>query len=360
MDMSTKMDMDTITTKNLKALTLKQLSALGEKRYRGVQLYRWIWKRGEDKIENFSDLPKAFRQKLIEEGYYVDSIKEKKRLVSNVDGTIKFLFSDFEAVYMPSEGRRTVCVSSQSGCSLGCKFCATGLLGFKRNLHFWEIADQVLYIQKAVGQKITNVVFMGMGEPLLNLPNVKQAIRIMTSHIGLGIGVRHITVSTSGIVPGIYELADFDRRVKLALSLHAAIQEKREQIMPIARKYKLDELKEALKYYYEKKRRRITLEYIHLAGFNDTDEDVEALYEFTRGLVVKINLIPYNPVPEFDWKSPTEEEVEDFYWRLKKRMLDVPMTVRWSKGRDVMAACGQLALIEKIDPTFIKMPAQEK
>ena len=354
MGMSTKMGMDT-TTKNLKALTLKQLSALGEKKYRGVQLYRWIWKRGEENIENFSDLPKDFRRRLIEEGYYVGKIEERKHLISKVDGTIKFLFSDFESVYMPSENRRTVCVSSQSGCSLGCRFCATGLLGFKRNLHFWEIADQVLYIQKFTGQKITNVVFMGMGEPLLNLPNVKQAIRIMTSHIGLNIGARHITVSTSGIVPGIYELADFDRRVKLALSLHSAIQEKREQIMPIARKYHLNELKEALRYYYEKKRRRITLEYIHLSGFNDREEDVEALYQFTRGLVVKINLIPYNPVPQFDWKSPTYEEVEDFYWRLKKRMLDVPMTVRWSKGRDVMAACGQLAMVEKIDTDFLKL-----
>jgi len=221
--------------------------------------------------------------------------------------------------------------------------------GFKRNLHFWEIADQVLQISKITNKRITNVVFMGMGEPLLNFENVKQAIRIMTSHIGLNIGARHITISTSGIVPKIYELADFDRRVKLAISLHSAIEEKRIKIMPIAKAYNLNELKEALLYYYQKKRRKITIEYIQLKGFNDQYEDIKALKEFIKNLNCKINIIPYNKVDYFAWEVPNEEDVYDFYDRLKKEIKDVVITIRWSRGRDVYGACGQLGLKTMIE-----------
>ncbi len=332
---------------NLKALTLKQLSSLADKPYRGVQLYRWIWQKGKEDINEFTDLPKWFRNKLIEEGYFVGRIN-LRHFVRSKDGSIKFVFDEFESVFMPYENRNTVCVSSQVGCSLGCKFCATGVMGFRRNLQAWEIADQVLQISKLTSTRITNVVFMGMGEPLLNFDNVKQAIRIMTSHIGLNIGARHITVSTSGIVPKIYELADFDRRVKLAISLHSAIQQKREAIMPIAKAYPLSELKKALKYYELRKRRQITIEYIHLPGFNDTPEDIQALKDFVDGLWVKINIIPYNPVPYFNWRSPEEEEVEEFFQKLKEALRKITITVRWSKGRDVSAACGQLILSHKI------------
>ncbi len=327
--------------KNLKALTLRQLTNLGEKPFNGIQIYRWIWKRGEEDIDNFSDISKHLRRRLIDEGYYVKCIEEKFRAYSS-DGSIKFVFEDgYEAVFMPEKDRRTVCVSSQLGCALKCNFCATGLWGFKRNLAAWEIADQVLQISKKNNTKITNVVFMGMGEPLLNFESVKQAIRIMTSHIGLNIGARHITISTSGIVPKIYELGDFERRVKLALSLHSAIDEKRNEIMPISKAYSLKELKSALIYYLQKHRRRITIEYIQLKGFNDRDEDVKALKKFIDGLECKINIIPYNKVHYFNWEVPSEEDVYSFYDRLK-RELDVVITIRWSRGRDVYAACGQL------------------
>jgi 23S rRNA (adenine2503-C2)-methyltransferase len=335
--------------KNLKSLTLKQLSKIGEKPYNGIQIYRWIWKRDEENINNFTDISKNLRNKLIQEGYFVGKIKEVNRIYSS-DGSIKFVFEDgYEAVYMPDNDRITVCVSSQLGCALKCQFCATGLLGFKRNLHFWEIADQVLQISKITNKRITNVVFMGMGEPLLNFENVKQAIRIMTSHIGLNIGARHITISTSGIVPKIYELADFDRRVKLAISLHSAIEEKRIKIMPIAKAYNLNELKEALLYYYQKKRRKITIEYIQLKGFNDQYEDIKALKEFIKNLNCKINIIPYNKVDYFPWEVPNEEDVYDFYDRLKKEIKDVVITIRWSRGRDVYGACGQLGLKTMIE-----------
>ncbi|MEO0144994.1 MAG: 23S rRNA (adenine(2503)-C(2))-methyltransferase RlmN [candidate division WOR-3 bacterium] len=327
--------------RNLKALTLRQLSELGEKHYNGIQIYRWIWKRGEENIENFTDISKKLRKKLIDEGYFVGKIQEKFRIHSS-DGSIKFVFEDgYESVYMPEDDRVTVCVSSQLGCALKCNFCATGLLGFKRNLKAWEIADQVLQISKKLNSKVTNVVFMGMGEPLLNFENVKQAIRIMTSHIGLNIGARHITISTSGIVPKIYELAEFDRRVKLAISLHSAIEEKRVLVMPIAKAYSLNDLKNSLIYYLQKQRRRITIEYIILKGFNDKDEDVKALKKFIQGLNCKINLIPYNRVDYFSWEVPSEEDVYQFYDKLKKE-LDVVITIRWSRGRDVYGACGQL------------------
>ncbi len=327
--------------KNLKALTLRQLTELGEKPFNGIQIYRWIWKRGEEDINNFSDISKHFRKRLIDDGYYVKPIEEKFRVYSS-DGSIKFIFEDgYEAVFMPEKDRRTVCVSSQLGCALRCNFCATGLLGFKRNLSWWEIADQVLQISKKTSSKITNVVFMGMGEPLLNFENVKQAIRIMTSHIGLNIGTRHITISTSGIVPKIYELGDFERRVKLAVSLHSAIDEKRNEIMPISKAYSLRELKNAIIYYLQKQRRRVTFEYIQLKGFNDREEDVKALKKFIEGLECKINIIPYNKVDYFKWEVPSEEDVYSFYDRLKKE-LDVVVTIRWSRGRDIYAACGQL------------------
>lgn len=328
--------------KNLKSFTLRQLGEIVEKPYNSIQIYRWIWKKGIDKIEEFSDISKRLRKKLIDEGYFIANIEEKSRIISS-DGSIKFIFEDgYEAVYMPEKNRNTVCVSSQLGCNLKCNFCATGLLGFRRNLMAWEIADQVLQISKKLNKKITNVVFMGMGEPLLNFENVKQAIRIMTSHIGLNIGARHITISTSGIVPKIYELADFDRRVKLAISLHSAIEEKRIKIMPIAKAYSLSEIKEALVYYLEKQRLRITIEYIHLKGFNDTDEDIYELRKFIKGLDCKINIIPYNKVDYFSWEVPNKEDVYNFYDRLKKILNGVVITIRWSKGRDIYGACGQL------------------
>lgn len=330
---------------------------LGQPPYRAPQIFRWIWKRGETDPMAFSDLPKALRETLAAE-FRVSSLR-LKRVIPSRDGSLKFTFTledglDVEAVYIPEGRRRTVCVSSQVGCALGCVFCATGTLGLARNLRGHEIADQVLQIQRYLWAQrgddrreweITNVVYMGMGEPLQNLREVERSLVFLTSHIGPNIGARKITVSTVGIVPKIYELAAFPRKVKLAISLHSAIQEKREQLMPVARAYPLSELRKAAFHYYHQKGRWVTFEYIHIPGFNDGEEDIEALEAFTEGLPCKINLIPYNPFPGGPFRAPTEEEVEAFYRRLLR--LKHTVTVRWSRGRDVGGACGQLALLDQ-------------
>jgi 23S rRNA (adenine2503-C2)-methyltransferase len=338
--------------RNLKSLDIKKLGeemvSLGEPSYRASQIFRWIWKRGEDNPLEFTDIPKKFREYLAK-NYKISKLVEKRRRVSR-DGSVKFLFElddglPVESVFIPDGKRKTVCVSSQVGCPLKCTFCATGLVDFKRNLEGWEIADQVLTVQKILKEKITNVVFMGMGEPLLNLREVKRAIEILTSHIGPNIGARRMTVSTAGIPEGIRELAEFKRQVKLAISLHTAVQEKREKIMPIAKKYTLSDLKEALIYFQKIKRRWITIEIVHLPGFNDGEEDIRELKYFLNGLGAKINLIPFNPFPNSLFRTPREEETEKFLEKLMQ--LPYTVTLRKSRGKDVKAACGQLAYFER-------------
>ena len=260
-------------------------------------------------------------------------------------------------MYIPYEKRRTVCLSSQVGCPLKCKFCATGTIGFKRNLETWEILDQLLSVKKALIEVdpsfkgITNVVFMGMGEPFLNWERVRDALHLIRSPIAFGIGARHITISTVGIVPGIYYLAEERRQFKLAVSLHTAIQQKREELVPIAREYPIRELKRACFYYQMKKGKRITFEVVHIPGITDTDEDVRALLRFIDGLMAKVNVIPFNPVDGLPYRAPREDETEAFLKKLRK--LPVPVTLRRSKGRDVSGACGQLAL--KRSPFFKKI-----
>lgn len=338
--------------KDLKSMDIgklgKEMERLGEPPYRASQIFRWIWKKGEINPLKFSDLPKKFREYL-SENYKIFSLVERKRNISK-DGSIKFLFEledglYIESVFIPDGKRKTVCVSSQVGCPLKCTFCATGLTDFKRNLKGWEIADQMLSIQKNLQKRITNIVFMGMGEPLLNTAEVKRAVEILTSHIGPNIGARKITISTAGIPEGIKKLTEFKRQIKLALSLHTAIQEKREEIMPIAKRHKLLEVKDALIYYQMIKRRWITVEIVHIPGFNDTEEDIRGLERFLKGLGAKINLIPFNPYPGASFRKPKEEETEKFLVRLMK--LPYPVTLRKSKGSDVKAACGQLAYFEK-------------
>lgn len=340
---------------NFKSLDIKSLGdlmvSIGESRFRSSQIYRWIWKRGITSIDEMSDISKRTRLKLKEVGY-VGELKIKAYFPSK-DGSVKFLFEledgeEIESVYIPDRDRKTVCVSVQVGCPMGCKFCATGALGFTRNLNSWEIADQVLQVQKFMRSflnkpdlRITNVVYMGMGEPLVNLEEVKKSIYILNSHIGLNIGSRRITVSTVGIIPGIYELARFNRQVKLAVSLHSAIQAKRVQIVPVSKVYPLDKLKKALIHYFEQKRRWITFEYLLLPGFNDGEEDIDALENFVSSIPSKINIIPFNPYPGSLFRAPSEREVERFYIRLRK--LPNTVTLRASKGKDVGGACGQLA-----------------
>ena len=321
----------------------------GESPFRARQIFKWLWQKGESDPFSFTDLPMVLREKLASE-FEVGQLKVVEALRSE-DGSIKFLMElpdgeKVESVFIPEADRKTVCVSSQVGCPLRCAFCATGLMGFRRNLKAWEIAGQVLEIRKYLGlERVTNVVFMGMGEPFLNTEETLRAVRILNEPWGPGIGARKITLSTVGIIPGIRKLVSFDRQVKLAISLHTAIQEKREKLVPIARQYPVSALKEVLVDYYERTRRRITIEYVHLPGVNDTDEDVEALSEFLDGMKAKINLIPFNPHPKLPFRPPTDDEVKAFLEKLYR--LPHAVTLRKSKGRDVRGACGQLA-IERI------------
>ena len=321
----------------------------GESPFRARQIFKWLWQKGESDPLSFTDLPMALREKLTSQ-FEIGRVKVVEAFRSG-DGSVKFLIElldgeKVESVFIPEADRKTVCVSSQVGCPLRCAFCATGLMGFTRNLKAWEIAGQVLVIRKHLGlERVTNVVFMGMGEPFLNTEETLRAVRILNEPWGLGIGARKITLSTVGIIPGIRKLLAFDKQVKLALSLHTAIQEKREKLVPIARQYPVSALKEALIDYYERTRRRITIEYVHLPEINDTDEDVEALGEFLNGMKAKINLIPFNPHPELPFRPPAEDEVKAFLEKLYK--LSHAVTLRKSKGRDVRGACGQLA-IERI------------
>ncbi len=336
---------------NLKAKTREEIEAylkeLGEKPYRATQIIRWLWQKGESEIDRFSDLPLSLRERL-KEDFYVYKVEPVSIKKSSVDGSIKFLLRlidgrEVESVFIPEGKRRTVCVSSQVGCPLKCTFCATGRLGFTRNLEFWEILEQVRFVRDYVGERITNVVFMGMGEPMLNLENVFRAIDLLQENDAFRIGARKITLSTAGIVSGIYRLLEYKKQVKLAVSLNSAIQEKREKIMPIAKRFPLSELKKAILDYYRVKKRWVTFEYIHLPGFNDTDEDVRALERFIKGIPCKINLIPYNSFEGSFFREPSQVEIERFLRKLYR--LKATITLRKSKGRDIKGACGQLAYL---------------
>jgi 23S rRNA (adenine2503-C2)-methyltransferase len=248
------------------------------------------------------------------------------------------------ALYGQPSDRRTICVSSQVGCAYGCKFCASGLDGYTRNLDAAEMVQQLIAIEEKTGEKVDNVVFMGMGEPLANMRNLLRAIRIINAPWGLGIGARHITVSTSGLAPQIRELANEPTQFRLALSLHGATDEVRGQIMPVNKRYPLNVLLEACDYYVAKKH-RITFEYILIAGLNDTDEQARELAKIARRLSTKVNLIPYNTVEGLDWSRPPRERQEKFQSILRKQ--GVVATLRREKGSDIAAACGQLRLQSK-------------
>ncbi len=337
---------------NLRAETRKDieeyLKNLGEKPYRATQIIRWLWQKGESDIEKFSDVPLSLREKL-KEHFTVYQVEAQSIKKSTSDGSIKFLLklhdkNEIESVFIPDGKRRTVCVSSQVGCPLKCKFCATGMLGYTRNLEFWEILEQVRFVRDYTGERVTNVVFMGMGEPMLNLDSVFKAIDLLQENDAFKIGARKITVSTAGVVPGIYRLLEYKKQVKLAVSLNSAIQEKREEIMPIAKRYSLSELKKAILDYYKIKKRWITFEYIQLPGFNDSEEDVRALERFIKDIPCKINLIPYNSFAGSPFREPTDAEIERFLRKLYR--LKATITLRRSKGRDIKGACGQLAYLK--------------
>lgn len=341
------------------SLLLDELTAhfvgYGQPAYRGKQVADWLYKKRVGSYEEMTDLPQVLREQLAAEFTFPQA--EVVRVLGSKDTTQKFLFrlrdgNLIEAVLIPASpalygersDRRTICVSSQVGCAYGCKFCASGLDGWTRNLDAGEIVQQLMAVEHASGEKIDNVVFMGMGEPLANLKNLKRALTIINAPWGLGIGARHITVSTSGLAPQIRELADDPTQFRLALSLHGATDEVRSQIMPVNRKYPLKVLLEACDYYVAKKR-RIMFEYILIAGINDTDEQAHALARIAQRLSAKINLIPYNTVEGLNWSRPSRARQERFHSILRQH--GVVSTLRREKGHDIAAACGQLRLQTK-------------
>ncbi len=313
-------------------------------KFRARQIHNWIYLKSVKSIDQMTDLAKDFREKLSEIAQ-ITNVKIKSKQTSQ-DGTIKYLIeypdeNCVETVLMRFDNRAnlTACVSSQVGCAVNCKFCATGKIGFIRNLTASEIIEQVLTIQRDTGLKITNVVFMGQGEPLLNLDNVLKALEIFNKDFQ--IGARRITISTSGIIPKINKLADLNLQSTLALSLHAPISEIREKIMPIENKYSLDELKKALKNYTDKTGRRITIEYLLIKDLNDNVEMAKQTAIYLKDIKCNINLIPYNPVDKNEFKKPDNNSIMKFKYILEHSGKKV--TVRLERGADIDAACGQLA-----------------
>ena len=341
----------------LKSLILselqEQLRNLGEPSYRADQVIDWLYKKRVGAIDKMTNLSRRLRKKL-SETFALGKI-EIVRVLGARDTTQKFLFrltdeNLIESVLIPASpalyggraDRRTICVSTQVGCAYGCKFCASGLEGFSRNLRANEIVDQLIAVERATGEKIDNIVFMGMGEPLANLENVLRAIRIINAEWGLGIGARHITISTSGLAPQIRKLAEEPLQIRLAISLHGATDEVRNRIMPINRRYNIETLLSACDYYNAHKKQRLTVEYILIADVNDSDEQARLLSRHARRLSAKVNLIPYNNVSGLTWTRPSEKRQEKFLSILRAQ--GNPVTLRREKGHDIDAACGQLRL----------------
>jgi len=326
---------------------LEFLHQNNEKPFRAKQLHDWLWKKNVTSFEEMYNIPKNLQEKLKENFSFLQS-KIAQEVVSS-DRTVKFLFHLFdgeqiEGVLIPSQSRVTACVSSQVGCALKCSFCATGTLGFTRHLRFWEIIDQyVLMNRRAVetfGIPISNIVLMGMGEPLLNYDNVLKAIDILTSTNGNGLSPSRITLSTVGITAGIRKLADDGFRANLAVSLHVADNDKRSLLIPVNQTNTLQELQDALRYYVEKTNQRITIEYVLLDKINDSLEDAEKLCRFCKAFPIKINIIEYNTT-DIPFQPATPEKKSAFVAHLESKNLIV--NVRHSRGKDIAAACGQLA-----------------
>jgi len=312
--------------------------------YKGRQMAQWIFQKGLDDPEAMHTLPKELRKIILGEGNL-----QLIRLVGNVPKDFseshKFFFElkdgkAVESVYIPAENRKTICVSSQVGCTLNCSFCQTARMGFHRNLTPGEIVDQVLHIRRMVSEKITNVVFMGMGEPFLNFESVIQAARILNHESGLNIGARHITLSTAGIIPQILAFAELPYQFKLAVSLNAIRDDLRQTLMPINRQYPLSALLEAVKFYTQKTHRRVTFEYVMMKNVNISQGDADELVSRLGELDCKLNLIPFN-MTEAPYERPAEEEIQSFTDYLQQRA-PFPVMIRWSGGSDKQAACGQL------------------
>lgn len=340
--------------KNIRHLNLPDLihtlEGMGEKKFRAKQIYEWLWQKSAHSFDEMTNLSKALRQTL-EEHFVIHPIQVDK-VQKSLDGTIKSRFRLHDGhliesvlIPVPSDKRFTVCVSSQVGCSLTCTFCATGRMKRVRNLDAAEIYDQVVLVNQQslehIGHPLTNIVYMGMGEPLLAYRNVLESVERISSPMGLGMSPRRITVSTAGIAKMIKKLADDDVRFNLALSLHAADDAKRNEIMPINEQNNLAVLMEALTYFYQNTKNRISYEYIAFQNFNDTLEDAANLAKLCKNFPVRINIIEYNPIDGAPFLKSTEKNIDLFAQYLRDR--GIMVTVRRSRGRDIDAACGQLA-----------------
>lgn len=334
--------------KDIKSYTLEELTAelasVGEKSFRASQIYDWIHAKLVEGFEDMSNLPKQLIQKL-EAQYTFTRLELVDVQISALDGTRKYLFrladgNMIESVWMKYHHGNSVCISSQAGCRMGCKFCASTLGGLERSLEPSEMLEQIYRIQKHSGERVSNIVIMGTGEPMDNYENVVRFLHLISSEKGLNISQRNITVSTCGIVPAIRRFANEGLSVTLALSLHASSQEKRKQMMPIANKYELSEVLDACWYYFEKTGRRISFEYSLAAGVNDSKEDAQGLIRLLKGHNCHINLIPINPVRERQFVQSQKAVIENFKSRLEQAGLNA--TIRREMGRDIDGACGQL------------------
>jgi len=341
-----------VKKKDIRALTKEQLRdffvSQGDKAFRGNQVYEWLWRKSAHTFEDMTNVSKETRQ-MLEDNFVINHIRVDTMQRSN-DGTIKnaVRLHDgliVESVLIPTKTRTTACVSSQVGCSLDCRFCATSRLKRMRNLNPDEIFDQVVAIDKEsrlyFDKPLSNIVFMGMGEPLMNYNNVLKAIDKITSPEGLGMSPKRIVVSTSGVPKMIKKMADDNVKFKLAVSLHSAIDDIRTSIMPFNKTFPLADLKEALEYWYAKTKNRITYEYVVWDGINDTKKDVDALIEFCKFAPSKINLIEYNPIDDGEFQQAKSNAIDMYVSMLEAKHITV--TVRRSRGKDIDAACGQLA-----------------
>lgn len=339
-----KVDIRSITLEEIKEFFI----ANGEKAFRAKQVYEWLWKKSTSSFDQMTNLSKSTRQ-LLEDHFVIHALKLKARQKSS-DKTIKLAFELYddsvtESVLIPTESRATACISSQTGCSLGCSFCATAQLGKGRNLSAGEIYDQVVAVQREAEKNynlsLSNIVLMGMGEPLLNYNNVMYAIDRITSEDGLGISPKRITLSTVGLPKMIKKMADDGVKFNLAVSLHAANDQTRSKIMPVNIQNPLSELAEAIIYFYKKTQMRITFEYLLLKNVNDSIKHAQDLAKFCKNVPCKINIIEYNPVEGKEYEKTPEPRLEEFVNYLEKKNLIIH--VRRSRGKDIDAACGQLA-----------------
>lgn len=334
--------------KDLRALTLDELQSevilMGEKAFRAKQIFNWLHKKNVTHLDEMLNVPKALKANL-NKNFKLSNIQIVEKLNSKKDGTVKYLFElegghIIESVFMKYKFGNTACISSQVGCRMGCKFCASTLEGLERNLTAGEMVSQIYEMQKDTGERISNIVLMGSGEPFDNFDNFQNFIKIINSKEGLEIGQRHITVSTCGLVDKIYQFSDLRTQVNLAISLHAPNDEIRKQTMPVANRFTIDEIIEACRYFYNQTKRRVTYEYALISGVNDSAENALELSNRLRGTICHVNLIPVNNVKERNYIKSSKQQIEKFSNILSSNKIEV--TIRRELGSDINAACGQL------------------